>query len=590
MIRWYFAFLFVAVLLPAQQISGFVSSNSYGRLQGIARDAVGNIYAADFTQHRVWRFDAMGAPTLVAGTGQPGFSGDDGPATSAELNQPCGLVVARDGSLYISEFGNQRIRRVLPNGTIRTIAGLGERRFAGDGAAATLAPLNQPCGLAIDAQDMLYVADTANRRIRRIDGAGIITTVAGTGAAGLNGDGGSALFAALEPKWLAVGADGSLYFSNLNSAATPARIRRRAPNGIITSVAGNNTRIHSGDGGQALTAGFESVEGLVIDEQGVLFVADDRAQRIRRIATDGIITTVAGTGRRESTGDGALARDASLFDPVGLLLDPDRNIFLTEPTRIRRINNPPAPVISSTNSAVPSFGGRADFSTNSYIEIYGTNLADNTRVWSGADFRGTNAPTTLDNVQVLINRRPAFVYFISPTQINVNAPEDAAIGPVSIQVLNGRGSSNMGTANRARVSPTLHSTPQFTAGGRLHVVAQSAAFDTYIGPSGMLSGVNLRAARAGETLIIFALGCGPTRPLTNPGSTNSSNAPLLLNFELRVGGRTARVPFAGAVQGTIGLYQFNVVVPETTAGAQPIELTIDGVPNNQSLVLEVGAP
>jgi uncharacterized protein (TIGR03437 family) len=232
--------------------------------------------------------------------------------------------------------------------------------------------------------------------------------------------------------------------------------------------------------------------------------------------------------------------------------------------------------------------GKSGFTSNSYLEIYGNNLSQTTRSWGGGDFSGANAPTSLDGVSVMVNNKPAFVYYISPTQININAPEDTATGAVLIQVKNSVGFSNVGSATRASVSPTLQTISQFAIGGKQYVVAQTKDFSSFIGNPGMLSGLNFLAAKPGDTVIIYALGCGPTNPETHAGVVAGQNSPLALSYEVQVGRVPAEVTFAGMVANTIGLYQFNVVIPNVPAGDQPIELAVDGISNAQNLVIAVG--
>jgi uncharacterized protein (TIGR03437 family) len=223
-----------------------------------------------------------------------------------------------------------------------------------------------------------------------------------------------------------------------------------------------------------------------------------------------------------------------------------------------------------------------------YVELYGTNLSTTTRTWAGSDFNGANAPTTLDGVSVTVNNKPAFVYYVSPGQININTPEDTATGPVLIQVHNALGFSNTGSATRARLSPTLQSVPAFNIGGKAYVVAQTPDFKSYIGKPGMIQGVPFVAAKPGDTVLIYALGCGPTNPATQAGVVAAQNSSLALPYQLKIGGVPATVNFAGLVAGSIGLYQFNVVVPNVASGDQTIELIVDTIPNAQTLYIVIG--
>lgn len=583
----------LAAATPAlpQTITTVAGNSTWGLIYNVTVDSAGNIYAADFTKHLVYKVDRLGSTTVVAGTGRAGYSGDGALAANAQLNSPAGTAIGPDGSLYIADYSNDRIRKVASNGIITTIAG-STGGFTGDGGPATAARINAPLSLVFNAGGDLFFSDTANFRVRKIAANGVISTVAGTGRLSRSGDGGPATAADSAPGWLALGADASIYFTDNGDARFFGypRVRKVAPNGTISTVAGTGDAGFTGDGGPATAAQLRSASGLAVDPAGNLYISDPLNARIRKVGVNGIINTYAGTGIAGSTGDGGPAVSAQLNLPFGLALDADGNLFVADRNnlKIRKISPPALPAISFTNAAVPSFLGKAGFGSNMYVEIYGSNLAPVTRTWSGSDFNGPNAPTSLDGVSVTVNDKPEFLYFISPGQININTPEDTATGPVLIQVKNPLGFSNTGSANRTRVSPSLHSVPQFTIDGKPHVVALTPDFRSFIGRPGMVQGVTFAPARPGDAIIIYALGCGPTNPPTQAGVIAAENSPLALPFELRIGGVPANVTFGGAVAGAVGLYQFNVVVPNVPAGAQPVELIVDGVPNAQNLVIVVG--
>lgn len=585
--RWTLLSFLVSTGAWAQTINTIAGDSTWRFPLDVVADAAGNIYTSDNTRAVIYRTDRFGATTIVAGDGTRGSAGDGQLATQAQLAQPIGLALGADGSLYIADSTANRIRRVAPNGRISTVAGTGRGGFAGDGGPATDALISFPQDLAIDAAGNLYFTDVYNNRIRRIAPNGIIATIAGNGSSSLAGDGGPPLLAGMNPGWLTVAADGSIYFSD-DGDTTPAGNKRirRIRNNVVSTVAGNG-RGYGGDGGLASGAGFDSTDGVAVDGAGNIYVAEYWGDRVRRIAPDGVIMTYAG-GRRGADGDGGPAARAGVHAPAGLALDAAGNLLLVDSynARIRRVSEI-RPVIGETNAVVPSFQGRTAFSSNTYVEIYGTNLSTTTRTWGGADFRGTNAPTSLDGVSVNVNGKPAFVYFVSPTQININTPEDTATGPVNIMVTNALGVSNIGVATRSRLSPALQSIPQFNVGGRPFVVAQTTDFRSFIGRPGMVTGVNFTPAKVGDSIILYALGCGPTTPATAAGTVAGQNAPLALAHEIRIAGRTARVTFGGAVAGTIGLYQFNVVIPEVGPGDHPIELVVDGVTNAQNLLIAI---
>jgi RHS repeat-associated protein len=300
-------------------------------------DPVGRVlYQGDGNRRSVQGVVTNTIITSVAGNGTYGFLGDGGLATQASLRFPWGAAVASDGSLYISDSGNQRIRRVAPDGTITTVAGSGTGGFNGDGGTALEAWFISPGGIAIASDGSLYISDSGNNRIRRVGPDGIITTIAGNGTATFSGDGGSATQASLSfPDGLAIAADGSLYISD--SASN--RIRRVGLDGVITTVAGNGTATFSGDGGPATQASLSFPEGLAIASDGSLYISDSGNNRIRRVDPDGIITTVAGKGTSVFSGDGGSALQAGINSPVGLSFASDGSFYISDFNRIRRVDS-----------------------------------------------------------------------------------------------------------------------------------------------------------------------------------------------------------------------------------------------------------
>jgi uncharacterized protein (TIGR03437 family) len=585
--------LAAAIPAGAQTITSVAGNTSWGLIYNVTVDAAGNIYTADNTKHYVYKVDTLGATTIIAGTGAAGFAGDGALATAAKLYNPTGVAVASDGTVYIADTSNDRIRKVAPNGIITTFAG-GTQGFAGDGGPATAARLNGPISVALDAAGNLFFTDAYNYRVRKIATSGTITTVAGTGRCPfLSGDGGLATSADACPGWLALGSDGSIYFTDDGDGRFYgySRIRKVATNGTISTVAGGDTSTFSGDGGPATAARLRSASGVTIDAGGNLFISDALDARIRKVDPSGLITTYVGTGSGGFAGDGGTAVKAQVNWPTGLRADSSGNLYFVDRNnyKVRKISPPPVPTIRTSNPALTSFGGAVGFSSNTYVEIYGANFSTASRLWAGADFNGSNAPTALDGIGVTVNGKPAFIYYVSPGQININTPEDTATGPVSIQVKTPLGLSNVVTANRARLSPTLQTVPQFNIGGKQYVVALTPDFVNYIGRPGMLQGVSFIAAKPGDTVSIYALGCGPTNPPTQAGVVAAQGSPIASSYQIKIGGVQATVPFAGMVGGSIGLYQFNVVIPAVAAGDQTIELTVDGISNGQNLVITIGS-
>jgi sugar lactone lactonase YvrE len=308
---------------------------------GVALDSAGNLYFADNGRNRI-RKVAAGSMiiTTVAGNSEGGFSGDGGPATAAELNSPAGMAVDLGGNLYIADGNNRRIRKVAAgSGIITTVAGNGSEVFSGDGEVATAAGLGFPQSVALDLAGDLYIADTTNHRIRRVEiGSGIITTAAGSGLQGFSGDGGAATTAELDlPRGVALDSAGNLYIADSGNE----RIRKvAAGSGTITTVAGDGSPGFGGDGDMATTAQLYYPEGLAIDFAGNLYIADTENNRVRRVdAGSGIILTVVGNGSRGFSGDGGAATAAGLNAPERLILDSAGNLYIVDPfnARIRAV-------------------------------------------------------------------------------------------------------------------------------------------------------------------------------------------------------------------------------------------------------------
>jgi sugar lactone lactonase YvrE len=277
--------------------------------------------AAALAQSQVPQFTI----STVAGNGITGFSGDGGPATSAALSTPFGLAVDAAGNLYIADFVNQRIRKVSTNGTIATIVGTGVAGFSGDGGPATAAQINRPSNVSLDAAGNLYIADSGNNRIRKVTPGGTISTVAGNGNAAETGDGGPATSASLKyPEHAFVDSAGNLLIADGDGCT----IRKVAPNGIIATIAGNRNAGYSGDGGTATSASLNNPTSVVEDPLGNIYIGDSNNNRIRKVTPGGTISTVAGTGVRGYAGDGGAATAAQLAGPSAKLIDAAGNLYI----------------------------------------------------------------------------------------------------------------------------------------------------------------------------------------------------------------------------------------------------------------------
>ncbi len=275
--------------------------------------------------------------TTAAGTGVYGYTGDGGPATAAAFNNPWSTTVSSNGTLYISDFNNNVVRKVSTTGIITTVAGNGTAGFTGTGGPATLAELNIPRGIVVDAAGTIFIADQNNHVIRKVSPAGFITTVVGTGVAGFSGDGGQSTAAKIDyPQNVALDKFGNLFISDFYHV-----IRKVNAAGVITTIAGTpGTPGYSGDGGPATAAELNYPYGMTFDTSGNMYFADNWNNVIRRISTTGIITTVAGNGTAGYSGDGSAATTATLNRPTDVAVDRYGNLYIADQVNnvVRKVN------------------------------------------------------------------------------------------------------------------------------------------------------------------------------------------------------------------------------------------------------------
>jgi sugar lactone lactonase YvrE len=309
---------------------------------GLAFGSRGELYISDLGTHRIVKLTRLGRLVAVAGTGAGGFGGDGGPALQAQLHAPHDLAFDAEGNLYIADSGNHRIRRVDRRGVITTVAGDGQTAKTGYNDPPRATSLNNPQSLAFDRDGTLLIADTYNHVVRRLDHNGAMTIFAGS-APGHGGDGGPATKAQISlPMAVAVAPDGSVYISDAGNS----RIRRVGPDGTIQTVAGYGPAQdtygggYAGDGGPLAKAKLFSVTDLKFDAAGNLYIADSGNHRIRAVRNDAI-ATLAGTGEMGFSGDGGKATEARLNTPQKVAIARDGTVFITDRVnhRIRRVDS-----------------------------------------------------------------------------------------------------------------------------------------------------------------------------------------------------------------------------------------------------------
>jgi uncharacterized protein (TIGR03437 family) len=533
---------------------GAAAAAQLGMPNAVAVDAEGNLFIADQTANRVWKVSQDGTIGTAAGTGAAGYSGDGGQAASATLSGPMGVAFDRQGDLFISDVGNQRIRRVSPIGLINTVAGNGTYGYSGDGGPATGAQLFDPEGVATDSQGNLYISDVANFRVRKVSPGGVITTVAGNGKLGYSGDGGAATSAELaSPGAVAADSQGNLFIADVNNQ----RVRRVSPDGTIITVAGLGTAGFSGDGGPASSAQLFNPEGVAVDSQGNLYISDTSNFRIRRVSLGGIITTVAGAGRQQYSGDGGPATTAQLPGPQSITVDGQGDIYISDniawAVRLLQPTNHSV-LIGSVVDAASQLS--APLSPGKIVVLYGAGLGPAALV-QNQPISGLYA-SQLAGTTVYFNGTPAPILYTSATQVAAVVPYEIAGATAQVTVSFQSEISPPITVPMAAAAPSLFTLNQTGGGQAAAVNASDGSVNTATNP-----------VKVGDYVSLFATGEGQTSPAGTDGRI-ASVAVLPqpdLQVSATVGGLAAPVQYAGAAPDCVaGLMQINVQIP---VGVQP---------------------
>ena len=325
----------------------------------VATDSFGNTYIST-GYNCVFRLDANRNLSRVAGNCRQGFSGDGGNALNAQLNNPQGIALDAVGNLYIADQGNQRIRQVTPSGIITTVAGTGTAGYSGDNVPATGSELNNPQGVVVDPSGNLYIADAGNYRIRLVPSVATpgasISTIAGSSSPGTGGDGGPATAATFtSPTSLTLDSQGDLYITDTGASV----VRMINPSGTISHIAGTGSPGYSGDLHPAVSAALAYPQGLALDAAGNLYIADRGNFRVRVVAVGGTITTYAGDGIFGNSGDNGPAKSAELLNPIGVATDRQGDLYIADQVGTVRMVNTGGTITTvagSTNAAPPFYG------------------------------------------------------------------------------------------------------------------------------------------------------------------------------------------------------------------------------------------
>jgi len=513
----------------------------------------GSVYIADQGNQRVRRVTAGGTISTVAGNGTPSYAGDGLPAVSASLDGPNGLTFDPAGNLYIADTGNGRVRRVDPSGTITTFAGSGiVSGFGAEGDPATLTPLNTPQGAVADLAGNVYISDTNHNRVIRVDAAGNIHTVAGTGTAGDAGGGGTSLAELYAPTGLALDAAGNLYIADTQNH----RIRMLTPGGLISTVAGSGASGFSGDGGAATAAELNVPSAVAVDASGNIYIADTGNNRVRLVTTDGNIATIAGTGDAGYNGDSGAALDMALYNPGGLAVDGQGNVWFADTgnNRVRQLPasqtvvTPPPQLIDVALANAASLAP-GPLAPGEIVSIFGQGMGPDTAVTGTLDASGTLS-TTLGSVQVLFNQTAAPLFYVQSNQINAQVPyETAGKASAQLQVVYQGATLAVMQVSLADASPALFTLNNGT--GNAVVVNQDGSINSDKNP----------AAR-GSIVVLYATGEGQTSPAGVTGAAAAAPFPLpVLPVSLTMADMPANILFAGEAPGFVGLMQINAQVP-----------------------------
>ncbi|HUA83172.1 MAG TPA: Ig-like domain-containing protein [Bryobacteraceae bacterium] len=606
--------------------------------EGMAQDPQGNLYFTDTGNNRVLRL-LFGAttPSVFAGTGTAGFAGDGGYAPNAELNGPTGVAADANGNIYIAEAGNLRIRVVNSNQQISTYAGTGGAGFSGDGGPAKNAKI-APNDVVVY-NGSLYVADTGNNRVRKIDlSSGVITTVAGVGTPGYSGDGATATTAQLDtPLSIALDAAGNLYIADWNNS-----VIRKVTNGVISTVAGVPGQFaFSAETGTALGVPIDP-QRIVVDGSGNIYFADSFNDRVRQLTVQMPSAFSISSGNAQSgapgtsltlaievtdangnpvggvtvnftvtsgsatlsapsavtSGDGVASVQVTLGSMPGPVTIAAAATGLTPATFNLTVTPPATPVpqitvLEGSGFSTPPVLG---LSTGAIATVKGTNFGGPaTFVSVGAgDLVNGNVPVNFQGICVTVGGTRAPIDGASATQVNFQAPVLSGTS-TSVVVIAGCDGPNPLQSAPATIAVQAE-TPEFfyfqnNSNGQNPVAATDSLSGALLASPALFPGSGIVAAQPGEYVTIYGTGFGPTSPAVAPGTFFAQLAPVSAAVTVTLGGTTlpaANVQYAGLTPNSPGLYQLNILLPaDTPSGDLPLVITVGGASSSAGAYLTV---
>jgi uncharacterized protein (TIGR03437 family) len=545
---------------------GLATSAQVDTVYGVAADMQGNLYVADTRNHRVRKI-ANGIITTVAGTGQEGSSAAGALATATMLSFPRGVAVDPHGNLHIADTGNSRILKVASNDTVSIVAGTGVAGFSGDGGPAASAQLSYPEGLAFDLTGNLYIADSWNYRIRKIDSSGTIRTIVGNGSYGPFGDGGSALDASLGViQSLAVDPLGNVYLSDPYNHL----VRKVSTVGTISTVVGGGFGSAT-DGGTALTATLKFPKGIALDAEGNLYLADSLNHRVGMISPAGIITTLAGSGVQGYSGDGGAATAAQLNNPYSLGVDWHGSLLISDlwNYRVRSVTARPSCGGGCAVTSAASYSANA-VAPGGIVALWGNNLASGT-VTAPNSFP---LPMSLGGTSVTFNGILAPLFFVSPRQVNAQVPFELAPGAAVAEVASATGITTIPVTIQA-LGPGIFTMNRQGTGDGAILDAQTFRQITPASP-----------ALPGEWIQIYGTGLGAVQQTVTTGDVPPSPPPQTnTKVDVLIDGVPLAADWAGLAPGWVGLYAVNVQLPANiAAGSHRIQLSMGAALSNTATI------
>ncbi len=522
---------------------------------GLAVDAQGAVYVADYADHRIRRTLADGTVRTIAGTGAAGYAGDGAPATQAVVGNPHALRIGPAGDLLISFFYGGGIRRIH-NGVIDRVAGGSSLGYVGDGGNALVALFNGSSGFATDADGNIYLADRFNHRLRRISTTGVVTTLVGTGVEGYSGDGGPAAAARLsQPSGVAISPmTGEIYIADEGNRV----IRRIDRNLVVSTFFGDPAASGvTGDPGRAVFTGLD------FDSPGNLFVASSTLNRIWRITPERVATVIAGTGEEGFSGDGGDARNARVSQPRALAVTASGDVYFVDAgnARVRRLtaaaNLPP-----NVMHAASFLGGAV--APGQIVTIFTEADSGPVQLTAAALDASGRVSTTLAATRVYFDDLPAPLVYTSRRQISAIVP--------------------YGVAGRSQARVRVEYQGATTVSGIAAIAATAPGVFTYSGGAGQAVAVNedgtfndaANRAAAGSIAVVYVTGEGVTTPAGVDGRIAGEVLPApVATVEVFVGGVRADVIYAGAAPGVVtGVMQVNFRIPAQAAASPSVPLSV----------------